>query len=291
MNKSGFSPLMLTLLNVSKVQLNKRWNYDNVRSPFTRIYLITSGAGTVYHNHVEYQLEPGFIYLIPPYTYSRYKCEDFMEQYYVHFFEGASGGLSVFQQFQVSYQLPASQYDQHIFDQLLKLHPNRGLIKDDPKAYDNRTVLLRFSELNKDLSPAHAMQTHSFLQLLLSRFIADEPRHGLQNSPQHQRLAETVSYILENLDQPLSVNDLATRIYIHPDYFSRLFQEFTGVRPSIFILNKRIERAQLLLSTTNDAIKTVADATGFANVTYFNRLFKQVTHKTPSAYRTENWLG
>ena len=79
--------LKLTLLNTGYAKLNSSWNFDNVISPFARMYYITKGSAKVYHNNKVFDLKPNHVYLVPSYTYSRYKCENYHEQYYVSFLE------------------------------------------------------------------------------------------------------------------------------------------------------------------------------------------------------------
>jgi AraC-like DNA-binding protein len=56
-----------------------------------------------------------------------------------------------------------------------------------------------------------------------------------------------------------------------------------------FLQNKRIERAQILLSTTNDTLQNIADKVGLPNISYFSRLFTRLTNKTAGSYRKEHW--
>src|ERR1019366_221778 len=88
-------PLQLTLLNAGHAVLNSKWNYDDVLSPFSRLYLIRAGEAKVYHHEKTYHLRADRLYLIPSFTYSRYRCDHSMEQYYVHFLEEAGTGLSI----------------------------------------------------------------------------------------------------------------------------------------------------------------------------------------------------
>jgi AraC-like DNA-binding protein len=57
------------------------------------------------------------------------------------------------------------------------------------------------------------------------------------------------------------------------------------MRPNKYIQSKRIERAQLLLLSTNNSLKQIAEKVGLENVSYFTRIFKSHTGKTPGAFR------
>ena len=87
--------LRLTLLNTGYAKLNSSWNFDNVISPFTRMYYITKGSAKLYHNNQVFNLKPHYIYLVPSYTYARYVCDDYHEQYYISFLKDINNGLSI----------------------------------------------------------------------------------------------------------------------------------------------------------------------------------------------------
>lgn len=82
--------------------------------------------------------------------------------------------------------------------------------------------------------------------------------------------------------------NLAKRANQNLDYFSRLFLQYTGERPLAYVQQKRIERAQYLITTTDKTYSEIAEETGFENVPHFSRIFKKVTSLTPGQYRQQN---
>lgn len=278
-----------TLLNTASVDLDQGWNYDNVISPFARLYLITAGAATVYHHQQVFQLRPGHLYLIPSYTYSRYVCENYHHQYYISMLEAMGEGISVFDIFSFRYEVPALPEDQLLFDRLLSLNPDRAIKNNDPKIYDNLPTLRWFKSRNQALSYSAYLETKGILQILFSRFILTKRSPVNEVSGPTHYISDTLRYIRLHLQEPLSIAELAQRVHLHPDYFSRLFKEVTGLRPLKFIQTRRIERAQLLLATTHDSLETIAQKVGLMNPSYFSRLFKAFTQQTPGEYRKGVW--
>ena len=281
--------LNITLLNIGKASLGKNWNYDNVISPFSRLYLITEGAAQVHHHQKIFHLQPGYLYLIPSYVYSRYVCESSHTQYYISFLEECGNGLSAFDMHEFYYQKQALAEDQALFERLLELNPNRYYTNDNPQIYDNLPTLLKFKSLNDALSPKDYLETKGIITVLFSRFIK-HVKPGLSETTSIQtRITSSLKYIRLNLHKDLTVTELAERAHLNSDYFSRLFLNVMGVRPLRYSQLCRIERAQLLLATTTNTLEEIAQKIGINNQSYFNRLFKQITQKTPGEYRKEVW--
>lgn len=288
MHKS-LNSLSLSLINIGHVSLNQSWSYDNVISPFTRMYYIDGGHARVYHHNTEFDLKPGFLYLIPSFTYSGYRCEEFMSQYYISFFEEIGKGLSIYNLKAFRYEIEANSHDIENFKKLLELNPNRTLINDDPKVYDNHPTLLSYERLNEEMTPAAFIETHGVLLSLFSRFILNENVVSQTDSTTAQKIMDSIQHIGENISEELTVESIATKFHMNVDYYSRVFKEQLGIRPVNFIQSKRIERAQMLLSTTTNSIQEIADKIGLSNLSYFSRLFKRLTGKSPGEFRKEHW--
>ena len=278
--------LNLDLLNVGYAKLNTLWNYDDVISPFIRLYYITTGNAMVYHNNKIIELKPNYIYLIPSYTFSRYKCDEYHEQYYISCMEEFKNGYSIFNFSSFTYELKATQMDLYYFKRLLELNPNRKLSNYNPKVYDNRPTLMDFEKKNEELSLSAYMETHAILKILLSRFIGESNSQSTKNNLKKE-FGKVLNHIHTNLHEPLSVKYLANLCHLNSDYFSRIFKENFGMRPIKYIQSKRVERAQQLLLTTNYSLKQIAEKVGLENPSYFTRIFKYHTGNTPRNFRRE----
>lgn len=93
------------------------------------------------------------------------------------------------------------------------------------------------------------------------------------------------NYINTHLDQQLSRNDVASYVYLNPDYLTRLFKKETGVSISQYINSMRINRAKDLLQNTDMSVSNVAKMVGFTHFAYFSTAFKSSTGYSPVEYR------
>lgn len=108
-------------------------------------------------------------------------------------------------------------------------------------------------------------------------------------SPAADRTAELldriIRYTQEHFTEPLSVDDLSRRFGLSRTYLSRKFREYTGFPPHAYILELRLNRARMLLRTTDDSVESVACACGFTDPSYFIQIFRKKEGITPLKYR------
>ncbi len=94
-----------------------------------------------------------------------------------------------------------------------------------------------------------------------------------------------VAYMQENFNTKLSVDDIASRAFLAPDYFRKIFKKVTGHSVTAYMQSLRIDEACRLLSTTDTPIKDICFLVGYNDVTTFYQSFKKITGKTPNEYR------
>jgi AraC family transcriptional regulator len=130
-------------------------------------------------------------------------------------------------------------------------------------------------------SMATALSAH----LLRRHSVTKQDIHiGKQGLPQY-KLREVVSYIHENLDQNLTLAQLAGVVYMSPHYFSTVFKEATGLTPCQYVTKCRIDKAKQLLIKPELTIVEICQQVGFQNQSHFTRVFRKYTNTTPKVYR------
>jgi two-component system response regulator YesN len=111
-----------------------------------------------------------------------------------------------------------------------------------------------------------------------------DQRNQEQEEKSNDIIIKIYQYIQDHLEEDLSLNKLATYVYLNPSYLSRLFKQVTDVSLSEYIAEQRLGKAKYLLNTTDMKVQEVAKSVGLATG-YFIRFFKKVTHATPQEYR------
>ena len=92
-------------------------------------------------------------------------------------------------------------------------------------------------------------------------------------------------YVTKNLTLNTSLENTAGYVNLSPAYLSRLFKQQTGETFSRFLLEKKIEAAQVLLKDPKNKIYEVSELAGYQSPKYFFKVFKAYTGMTPTEYR------
>jgi transcriptional regulator GlxA family with amidase domain len=99
------------------------------------------------------------------------------------------------------------------------------------------------------------------------------------------RFAPLLAWARENLDAPLTVDDLAERAGMSARHFSRAFIAETGTTPSKAVERLRIEVAKARVQSSSEAIERVAETTGFRDPERMRRAFIRAFGQPPQSLR------
>jgi transcriptional regulator GlxA family with amidase domain len=95
----------------------------------------------------------------------------------------------------------------------------------------------------------------------------------------------TLDWALQNIERPLSIDDLAEHASMSPRTFARRFRAITGTTPLRWLVHQRVIAARRLLETTDLSIDVVADRTGFGSAPTMRLHFARIVGTSPQSYR------
>ena len=99
------------------------------------------------------------------------------------------------------------------------------------------------------------------------------------------QLRRVRAFVDANLDADLPIADLAAECRLSPSHFARTFSASTGTPPHKWLVNRRIERAKVLLRGGDDELSQIALACGFVDQSHFTRVFTRSEGQSPGRWR------
>ena len=128
----------------------------------------------------------------------------------------------------------------------------------------------------------------SLLSLVISLVLRLTSYERGENSVSVKTYDEVKNYIDINFTNIDTIDDVCRSLYVNKYYLTHLFKDTIGVPPLRYLIQKRIDYAKKLLTTTNKPISEIANECGYMDSAYFCRIFKKLTDTSPKAYREQN---
>ncbi len=140
-----------------------------------------------------------------------------------------------------------------------------------------------------DQSPFHLIgHLYLFLDYLMR---SSSNRHLTQTGKlQDFYVREALSFIEQNFQNDISVEDIAASCNLNRSYFGKIFRDAVGKTPQEFLISYRMSKAAELLKLTGLSIGNISNAVGYPSQLHFSRAFKNVYGIPPRKWRNENKL-
>lgn len=156
----------------------------------------------------------------------------------------------------------------HVFEYMLK----------PIKPSDFKAILKRMIETVDDSRESE----HSAAAQITVETIA---KNTSAANTQQSFVEESVNYIQKHFKERLTLQMVASRVYMNAQYFSRVFKRETGVTFTEYVNRLKIQYACKLLETTNYPAYRISSECGFTDPSYFNRVFYAQMNMTPKKYK------
>ena len=140
---------------------------------------------------------------------------------------------------------------------------------------------------HKDESPFHLI---GHLYLFIDSFVrsATSGQVNKGNSLRDFYIKEAFSFIEQNFQNDISIEEIASFCGLNRSYFGKIFRENTGKSPQDFLISYRMTKATELLKLTGLSVGDIGNAVGYPNQLHFSRAFKNTYGISPRQWRNEN---
>lgn len=126
----------------------------------------------------------------------------------------------------------------------------------------------------------HAKAMAQILVFELVKELSNRNRHSVSD----MQIQEAKTYIDNNYNTPIRIEDLARHCGYSPSHFRKKFNELYGISPVSYINRIRVEKAKQMLKSSFYQNEEIAKLVGFSSSYYFCRVFKKLTGLTPKQY-------
>ncbi len=156
------------------------------------------------------------------------------------------------------------------------------------RALENVDTIL---EANLNKAYGYELQTKSLLCALWLKLLenaGDQIKDNDHSLTDEQRVKDALEYIHSHFSDALTLDDIANSIHVSRSECCRCFKRSTGGSPFDYLLTHRIfESAKRMQrgDPSADTIQSLAEAVGFNNTSYFNRIFRKYLGITPTRYK------
>ena len=154
-----------------------------------------------------------------------------------------------------------------------------------------RESLLRIIDLDEKKPDFYELDITICLQSmwrLLLEHITYEPQASRENSLEYDRIKKILSYIEENYQNKITLNDIAGHIHLCESECTRLFKRHMNTTLFAFLQEYRIERSLEFLQD-DQPVSAVADKAGFSDPNYYSKVFAKIKGCSPREYRNHRF--
>lgn len=245
--------------------------------------LIFVTKGTLYMKEEENNFvinEGEYIILAPHLEHvGNKKCVTETEYYWIHF--SLSSPYKLVEEKDVDWSIIIKRENTFVHSDLYELFlPRRGGFHKIEHAKDLFLNLLQLNDLN---DPAERMKQQTYF----FEIVVQLQKEALELPSSAQTVSNRcIQYIKENYrSHTFTIKNMSKELLYHPDYLTRSMKRSIGMTPVQYINHYRLSRAKQSLQDGNLDLKSISRESGFADVSYFSRVFKKKEGMTPGQYR------
>jgi AraC-like DNA-binding protein len=213
------------------------------------LHYVVYGKGIFVRDGVTHEVNPGEIFVIPPYKKTYYEADKVNPWRYIWI------GFRTNEQDFIRLEKPVLSC------------PRAGQIFED---------MLRCDQLNNGRSAYLSGKLWELVSVLM------------EDTPESSDLvSKAKSYMQSEYVNEITVSGVAEKLGVNRSYLSEIFKEKTGISPQKYLITLRLEKAAELMVRFGQTPSTVAISTGYSDVYNFSRMFKKHFGLSPRDYIRE----
>ncbi|MCY9656798.1 helix-turn-helix domain-containing protein [Paenibacillus chondroitinus] len=254
----GSTPIPLaSFISIWKVQANDSYQITKGKGfEVPGLFITYEGKGILTQDEQHYELHAGTYFFVRDGIAATYRCQGNDWKFYF--------------------------LDFNSMDAVHALHLPVQKVVSTGKAADAIQHCERIIDLLIAEPFGYAYSTNIILQEVMLLFAKE---HSAALPARHTELNKIMIYIHRNLDKVIRVDELIDQSGMSRTTFFSRFRSLTGLSPTEYMLNLKLESAKVSLETTSLSVKEIAAYLQFYDEFHFSKLFKRKFGLSPSAFR------
>ena len=234
---------------------------------YFELEIIVGGKGRETICGKEYDIFPGFGYLLSMEDYHSVNTED------------------EFQVFHLS-------FDEHFIkkEQLEKILMNKGVpcFVLEGENFEIIKNLFLVAKAENEAFGEESVCLKTMIECLIEKILYSFPKeNGVGTERVSATMKDAILYIHTHFQKPITLDEVASVARYNSSYFSTAFKTEVGVTFSEYLTKLRIDYAKKLLVSTDEVVNEIGKRSGFLSPSTFLQSFKKYENMTPTAYRNK----
>lgn len=280
--KTELESVNISVLNIGHASTKHTWGGRDLSSPFARLYYVRNGRATLYLPKGEVEMKPGYMYLIPQFMPHSYTCDPGFEFYYMFVYERYGEQIDLFDMYSFPLEVKANEAAELLFQNYCNLYPQLSFPYASAEDFYSHPAYRDYAVRYARMERYEKMQLQGLVWIVTSYFM----KHASKSiKAMDERVHLVMKHVKNNIRKDFPLEELAAIACVTKAHLGRLFRDTLGTSPIQFVNRTKIQHAQRLLMTSNQSIAAISAEVGFADVSYFIRLFRRHIGFTPQAYR------
>lgn len=142
-------------------------------------------------------------------------------------------------------------------------------------------------DVNREAARASISRASLLLWVEINKDFECHPSRHLRRALSGWQIRRLSDYIDANLSRRILVSDLSALVQRSEAHFARAFKKTFGVGPHSYVLRRRVQKASQLMLVSDDSLSDIALACGLTDQAHLCKIFRQMTGRTPAAWRRE----
>ncbi len=141
-----------------------------------------------------------------------------------------------------------------------------------------------FNVMKTGYTQSNLLAATSYLGNILS-YINSLSMNEVLNKEEHMTVDKIITYMLSNINENLTLDQLADFSRVSRCHFVRVFKEKTGYTPIDYYIRLKMQKACELLDSTSLKVTAISSELGFSSPYYFSLAFKRIVGQSPQHYK------